>query len=311
MMPSLRRGSAVPLREIGFWGKLPQFADFVRHRTMRPVVRALDDWFREGEAALGDREAADAGTVRFLFHDGESRECLVGVFEPSSDRIGRSFPFAIFGVTDCDRWHSLAPVVFAGFLDQAAHLLHDADDIATTAEMVERVEALPTPGFDEIGEGEARYAEFVRETVTTDFLDGALPDTPGERKVALAARLHALCEPLRGQVGARSTISIRFPLADDAPELFAAFWIELAWRLLALAPAAPVALWAPKAASPFLLLPLGKTTGRLYATLFGATDDGQCDLTQDAPPATRSSPPPLVENPALLLGDVLRKAQMP
>jgi type VI secretion system protein ImpM len=311
MMPSLRRGSAAPLREIGFWGKLPQFGDFVRHRTTRSVVRALDDWFREGEATLGDREASDVGTVRFLFHDGESRECLVGVFEPSSDRIGRSFPFAIFGVTDCDRWHSLAPVVFGGFLDQAARLLHGADDIATTAEMVERVEALLTPGFDEIAEGEARYAEFVHETVTTDFLDGALPDTPDERRAALAERLHALCEPLRGQVGSRSTISIRFPLAADAPDLFASFWIELAWRLLALAPAAPIALWTPSAETPFLLLPLGRSTGRLYATLFGATDDGQCDLTQDATVATRSSPAPLVETPALLLEDVLRKARTP
>jgi type VI secretion system ImpM family protein len=286
-----------PASPIGFFGKLPQFGDFVRHQAGAPIVLALDEWLREGAVALADAMP----WARFLFHECGSWECLVGALRPSEDRTGRRFPFAAFAQRECGPWHPLAPILFAGWLADLTNFLGQATELASQDALVARTEALPPPDMDQ---GARDYDEFVRETLTEDFLDGALPHTDRARKVALAARLESSMFNLRGQPG---RVDMRFPLADDAPDLFAAYWMELAGRMLGVLPAAPrVALWTES--PPSLVLALGRPAGRQFAHLCGRQDDDVVDLLLDAPAPAAAASLPLVTQPALRLKEVLGRA---
>ena len=123
----------------GCYGKLPIFADFIRHNYRTPEVEQLDQWFQEGiyfaRQSIGGRWEAgyDKGpSFRFLFRPSGSARFLIGAGTPGSDKVGRRYPFAIFLHGDCfpfERDAALLPVVFPGLNERiAGHLEPDDAD---------------------------------------------------------------------------------------------------------------------------------------------------------------------------------------
>ena len=316
-----RRKSSNLVVDLGFYGKLPQFADFVQHHATHEPVRALDEWLQAGLAALrasGEGIADDYGEVphvRFLWHGREAGSCLVGAFRTSADRSGRRYPFIVFALLDCAagaRWHARAPIAFAALLERASALLDQAPQAPGPQTLVDRIEALEPPSPEALDAAAETYEGFVRETRTHDFLDGALPDQPEEIRLRLASRLYSLYAPLRKRSLAASPLAVRYPLAADAPAPFAAFWLELSAELAGGKSPQPVAFWMPEADRPFLLAPLGRPSAKTFLHLLrdDVPDESLCDLTAPSErpihPEARSLA--LVEEPPLLLHEVLARA---
>ena len=87
----------------GFYGKLPQFGDFISRRLPRPFVDAWDQWLQSAILAsreqLGDKWL-DSYLVspvwRFALSPGLADDSAwAGILMPSVDRVGRYFPFLI------------------------------------------------------------------------------------------------------------------------------------------------------------------------------------------------------------------------
>src|SRR5205823_6094705 len=119
MLFSRKRTGSAPALQVGFYGKLPQFGDFMQYRATHEGVRALDEWFQSGLLSIhkagGDALAdyPELPPVQFLFHAPEGGSCLIGAFRTSEDQSGRRYPFAVFGVLECEkevRAHALLPV---------------------------------------------------------------------------------------------------------------------------------------------------------------------------------------------------------
>ncbi len=321
MSPTRKPGAAAIL-DVGYFGKLPQFADFIQYRAAYNEVRELDEYFQLGLVALNhatgggiDDDYPEMPPVQFLFHCAPPAHCLVGAFRTSYDRAGRRYPFAVFGVLDCrqvSRWHTLVPLVFNRFLDGVEALLDDAPELVGAQVLMDRVEDLEWPLAESIENAASSYAEFVRETASDDFMDGALPDEADALKRHAVARLYALCAPLRRKLGGGSALAVRYPLAADAPALFAAYWLELSFRLLAWTPPAPVWFWMPRTDRPFLLALLGRPVGKTFLHLLrdDVADEKLCDLSAPAGRAVDANPTelPLAQQPALSLAEVLRRA---
>ncbi|HJZ87862.1 MAG TPA: type VI secretion system-associated protein TagF [Polyangia bacterium] len=316
-----RKKTEKAVLDLGFYGKLPQFADFIQYHAAHDGVRALDEWFQSGLLAIQNasteiaEDYPELPPVHFLFHAREGGACLIGGFRTSQDKSGRRYPFAVFAVLECTpdaAWHALVPVAFDDFLGQVVALLDEATEMAGPQDVIDRVTQLAVPTPEAQSAAAESYDVFVRETTADNFMDGALPDQPLEVKQRAASRLYSLCAPLRKKMGASSPLSLRCPLAADATALFAAFWLELSFRLLAWNPPAPVAFWMPHADRPFLLGLLGRPTGRTFLHLLrdDVPDESLCDL---AAPSQKPVPPeaeslPLVRQPAMSLFDVLRRA---
>jgi type VI secretion system protein ImpM len=87
----------------GFYGKLPSHGDFVRRGLPDEFVVPWDRWLQHGLAELRSQVGAAAGamcsaspTWRFVLGPGlVGAEVWAGVWLPSSDRVGRQFPFCI------------------------------------------------------------------------------------------------------------------------------------------------------------------------------------------------------------------------
>jgi type VI secretion system protein ImpM len=156
---------------VGLFGKLPAKRDFVAANAPRRFLEVWEAWLQAGVATskqiLGTKwaEAYNRAPIwRYWLGADLCGEATLGVFMPSVDGVGRSFPLSLFaGEGDA----SLPPPELESndaWCDAAEAILLDALDPATTLEAIaDRVAAMPAPalqtksgdvaGFQELPDG--------------------------------------------------------------------------------------------------------------------------------------------------------------
>ncbi len=142
----------------GFFGKLPTKGDFVRANLPEDFIAPLDAWCRECLAASrqalgGDWEAAwmTAPIWRFFLPPGAcGPQAVLGVWLPSTDKVGRHFPFVLCALAasavdleDGGVWADAAEA--AGLSCIVEDTPHEA--IAQILQMPVADAALPAPGW--------------------------------------------------------------------------------------------------------------------------------------------------------------------
>lgn len=109
---------------VGCYGKLPFWPEFLELDATAPVAQAFKDWLHRGLAEarlqLGEAEGdvQFSGGWRLLFAPPGGTELLAGVIRPSADEgYRRSFPFSVFSVFPRRDWSggdfSLLPLALA------------------------------------------------------------------------------------------------------------------------------------------------------------------------------------------------------
>lgn len=88
-----------------FFGKLPQFPDFIRYKSSSEEFITFDNWLQGGISSaklnLGSSwkdQYSSSENVDFFFPVINSEFILTGTLHPSSDKSGRQFPFVVFSV---------------------------------------------------------------------------------------------------------------------------------------------------------------------------------------------------------------------
>lgn len=101
------------------YGKLPAFGDFIIRGDDKDFIHYLDQWFQRGlqflqltEGSVARQQYLAAPAWNFLWPDiyGQGKVGL-GIVIPSHDRVGRLFPWILFGTQESDRFQ---PAVLAG-----------------------------------------------------------------------------------------------------------------------------------------------------------------------------------------------------
>lgn len=118
---------------VGCCGKMPLHADFIKHNIKIREAVTLDEWVQDGVTLLNRRYEEKWKRVfelspnyRFAFIGDEENKTITGVITPSSDKIGRSYPFVMFRATDNSsirKQQSLLPLAFAKTYDTMDQML--------------------------------------------------------------------------------------------------------------------------------------------------------------------------------------------
>jgi type VI secretion system protein ImpM len=155
----------------GLFGKLPAKRDFIAANAPRRFLEVWESWLQAGVATskqiLGAKwaDAYNRAPIwRYWLGADFCGEATIGVFMPSVDGVGRSFPLSLFA---CEGEDSLPPPELESndaWCEAAEAILLDALDPAATLEAVaERVASMPAPamkprsaavgGFQELSDG--------------------------------------------------------------------------------------------------------------------------------------------------------------
>jgi len=246
------------------FGKLPTFADFVRHNAGGREVLAFDQWLQHGihhaRTELRDEWETSyrhAPAYRFVFFPENSESLLLGVLQPSHDRSERSYPFIV--CLRIDRRLSanrlpLIPMLFSSFLDDASLLVEDArSESMTLQQLAERTEALCAPVECDYANLSRAY-EMRLSSTNPDQLRALVWNGDGsERAQTLFKNLIDVLVPLRGRNAGRLALGLRFPLpAEPSSQSFtASFWLLTSCALMGINWPRPFFFWT--APSPLAL----------------------------------------------------------
>jgi type VI secretion system protein ImpM len=245
---------ATGLYPAGCLGKLPAFADFVRHNATARETLALDEWIQHGlyHAQQSMRSEWDASfenapAYSFIFWPENADRFLVGHLRPSRDRSGRRYPFVVSLLVDRLRYGAKyiphAPAAFAGFLEDARRFVELALDGLDAREIAERVQALSLPV--QPGMGEEEYREYLRGTTLRQFCTEVLGSFEGVEKATVFESLADLLIPFRQRPIVRLSLGIRFPLsaAPGGSFLESSFWLDASMRMVKQQAVAPLVFW--------------------------------------------------------------------
>lgn len=224
---------------IGYFGKLPACADFIKAADNLALAQLLDDWLaqvmnRLSGAPRWKRHYDALQPLQFAFVGTRSRRAIAGQLAASADASQRRYPFlgmSAFEVeTGVDNdaapgFLVLSPLILAPLWDALDALMADvlaaaAPDAALQTMAASRVDM--DPGDYQHA---ALYADFV-EHYSIAGLE-ALLGRPTVRRTIVA--LGVLLQPVRRSGASRLENSLVLPLphAPQMRRMVAAFWLDL------------------------------------------------------------------------------------
>jgi type VI secretion system protein ImpM len=229
---------------IGYFGKIPSRADFVKGGSDPRVLQVLDDWMARSMDMLSTdarwKLTYDAvQPLHFALFGPRRRAAIAGHISASSDQSSRRFPFLMAGSVEVEEPGSFAansPLVLTRLWNRLENLsggVLAADDAAgplqalngNTVDLDTRASAY-----------DAAFADFL-ELQTIGALDAMLAQAgfagSSVRQILLA--LGMLLQPVMASSSSRLEKSLVLPLPTDPMYryLVAAFWMHVVTPFLA------------------------------------------------------------------------------
>jgi len=218
---------------IGYFGKIPARADFIKASDNPALVSLLDEWL----AGVMNRLTADPRwklnydalkPLHFAFVGTRSHRAVAGHIAASSDESQRRYPFLAMSsltVEEPDAFLPLSPVILSWLWqeqEQLAQAVLEAEEPTAALQML-------SDGVVEVEPGSGSYVHAFDDFLEHQSLSGleALLGRAPVRRLILALGL--LLEPVRDSGAARLEHSLVLPL-PQAPRyrfLVATFWLDL------------------------------------------------------------------------------------
>jgi len=218
---------------IGYFGKIPARADFVKDADNPALVALLDEWL----AGVMNRFTSDPRwklnydalrPLHFAFVGTRSHRAIAGHIIASSDQSQRRYPFLAMSsltVDEPEPFLPLSPVVLSWLWQEQAEL---AQAVLDAADPAPQLQALAN-GVVEVEPGSTAYRQAYQDFLEHQTLAGmeALLGSAQVRRMMLALGL--LLEPVRDSGATRLVRGLALPLPQVARYRFlvAAFWLEL------------------------------------------------------------------------------------
>lgn len=227
----MKRG--VQTARVGYFGKLPTRADFIKAADNVALVSLLDDWLAEVMNLLSTdprwKLNYDAmPPLDFAFVGTCSRRAIAGRLAASSDLSQRRYPFlsmSAIEVVDPASFVSRSPLILAPLWQELDQLTADVMDSTDPEAPLQTLAAVRV----DIDTADERHTQSF-----TDFLDRhtiaaleAMLSSASVRRTILAVGL--LLQPVRRSGAERLDKSMMLPLPQTSRQrhLVAAFWLNL------------------------------------------------------------------------------------
>lgn len=130
---------SIVTNSLGFFGKLPQFPDFIKYRAGAEEFILFDDWLQKGIASAKSKLGnswkdlySNSNNFEFFFPTKRNDSIISGVLFPSEDKSGRQYPFIIFSILQNNPFSpnqaGSLPLVLNSFYYRAKQLFNNVSE---------------------------------------------------------------------------------------------------------------------------------------------------------------------------------------
>jgi type VI secretion system protein ImpM len=314
---------------IVYFGKLPNFGDFVRYNAGGSEIYAFEKWIQEGiyysQKIIGqDWNSAfqESPPYHFVFYPEEAGHILVGMFIPSRDKSGRRYPFVLSFKLDRrsqpDDTVHLLPLRFAPYFKDAIRCLARLPEESDLHCIVAHARELESHLTRNLSVADGEFDRYLQGTGLETFWQAVLGDPRDPRRFLILKNMSEILMPLRTDNPQRLSLGLRFPLGNDTGqiEFVLGFWICTVRHLLGNPSLQPTYFWGGDAryGGSYLFLFLRAPMSKHYSSLIlpEAENDSMCKLERegigkldDAPRSLEGRVRSLLEDPDASLADLI------
>jgi len=218
--------------QVGFFGKLPVFADYISLNANIPEIQALHDWIQEGLFLCKEQFSAWPNEFYrmppYAFFWQSANRFMVGTLGASEDRSGRNYPFIVFARIDAPGASPAIPLQFAGFLADAYALATGGwagKDIKALNQWAENYEMPLLPD---------NLLASVLNGTSGSMLNEIAGNLGAPMKYLLMSNTLEIFAFIKQRAGQPWNVGLRFPLSDQAArwQMEASIWLNLLLRYL-------------------------------------------------------------------------------
>ncbi len=234
-----------PKTQVGCFGKLPIYDEFIRYNVNGRRVLELDEWIQQGfshhsRGAATRPEKTDLHdyVYHFVFTgSGDHRSSVIGTLMGSRDKSGRQYPFVIFKLLparDTEALTSALPCAYGPFFDSARSLCATDWSLQPINMLKKRVAALNEGGAT-ISRSRLIEAEVdaLQALSKERFWRDMLADSAEEKVPHYLEAMRDLLETVARKSPLRTSWGIEIPLpGNDHSSAHVAFWVGAAESLL-------------------------------------------------------------------------------
>ncbi len=229
----------------GYFGKLPNFPDFMKFNAAGDELLTFDKWIQEGilNSKLKFKNEweviyKNSPSYNFLFNNQETKNHLAGSLFPSKDKTNRYYPFLTMlkinksHITDEKMF--FAPI-FLKSLSEKILMIYNFALKCISAEELNNLVANLEWNLDDYNICTHEYEEYLNNTKLQDFWERILDKTDGDQKFTIINNLFLFSSYQNtGNQNLNSTISfaLKFPLSIENIYFDAAFWINLFFNII-------------------------------------------------------------------------------
>jgi type VI secretion system protein ImpM len=256
----------VKANTVALLGKAPCQGDFIRWNATDPLSQQFHRWLEEGhEVVRRANLTLQPEPICFVYTVAGGRQALVGMMGPSTDKVGRHFPLAIYVPVDLGPVSGNASTLqgsHQAFFAGARKLLTDAATLSA-ADLAKRVDGLSADAA-----GDSAAAETYRRRALAAPASALIKQFTGDGAPA-GAQYYAFrtfmmaCAAERGKEPSKPGVTLDCPYPEETGPYP---WVEMSRRLLQWRGMMPALFWQG-GPTPRLLLSLGPPSSTLLMHL--------------------------------------------
>lgn len=234
-----------PVTQVGCFGKLPIYDEFIRYNVSARSVLELDEWIQQGfshhSRSMSTRpEKTDLHDYIyhfFFYGSGEQQSSIIGTMMGSRDKSGRQYPFVTFKLLpsqNADILVSTLPCGYRSFFDSAQSLCSADWSLQPISMLKKRVDALngngATVSKSQLIESEVNA---LRAITKEQFWCEMLHEAAQEQAPLYVEVMRDLLETVVRRSPLRTSWGIEVPLSGNMhSHEHVAFWLAAAETLL-------------------------------------------------------------------------------
>ena len=226
----------------GFFGKLPNFADFVKFNSGNNEFLLFDKWLQNGiqnsKKKLNekyDSVYSSSDMLQFIFPNQDKTGSLVGTLIPSNDKSGRNYPFIISSPikNNFDNNFHLGPLAFEDYYSKMRKNIFKFKEIKTQESLINELENMIFLNEINISNEIINYEEFINSTTTDQFWNDLFGNFDDERKYLLLHNLKEILLPLRRNQINNFTLGLKIPIVNNSNYYSSiSFWVDICLQFI-------------------------------------------------------------------------------
>ncbi len=239
------------VKNIGYFGKLPESADFVKFNAGGQELQVLDKWLQDGISIAKSKLKnnwkefyRNTPPLNFIYPFTGTKNLLIGTMFPGHDKSERDFPFLFFDIIEQNSYKNLPSHILLMNAQKNLNLFNENIEKLPNSSLLNQLENIQINNtVDTFLKN--NYEKCLKEKTTEEFWNSVLGDFDNPKKFAVINNLYENLNNLKfnSNIIISFGIKLSYKKIENDFEYYLAYFLHLILTIINKPFLIPTILW--------------------------------------------------------------------